>query len=65
MSAKLVRIELSTDEAACLNNALRREVQAAERQRGQPAWIAVDEYIRRLEACIQAVAKAFEKATRP
>lgn len=60
----MVRIELSTDEAACLNNALRREVQAAERQRGQPAWIAVDEYIRRLEACIQAVAKAFEKATR-
>ncbi|CAN7166671.1 hypothetical protein LJR234_000348 [Mesorhizobium amorphae] len=64
MSDKLVRIELSTDEAACLNNALRREVQAAERQRGQPAWIAVDEYIRRLEACIQAVTKAFEKATR-
>ncbi|MER8946110.1 MULTISPECIES: hypothetical protein [unclassified Mesorhizobium] len=58
-----IRLELSTDEASCLNNALRREMEAAERQRGKPAWIGVDEYIRRLDACIQKVTKAFEKAT--
>ncbi|TIY08480.1 MAG: hypothetical protein E5V16_18780 [Mesorhizobium sp.] len=64
MSDKPVKIELSVDKAACLNNALRREMQSAERQRSNPAWIAVDEYIRRLDGCIQAVTRAFEKATR-
>ncbi|MER8990425.1 MULTISPECIES: hypothetical protein [unclassified Mesorhizobium] len=58
-----IRLELSTDEAACLNNALRLEMQAAEKRRNLPAWIGVDEYIRRLDACIHKVAKAFEKAT--
>lgn len=65
MSKRAVTIVLTMDEASCLNNALRVELERAERKRNDPAWVGMDEYCRRLDGCILKVGEAFAEAMRP
>ncbi|MBN9068415.1 MAG: hypothetical protein J0H60_18705 [Rhizobiales bacterium] len=60
-TAATVLVSLSADQLGALNNALRREMQAAERMRGDPNWGAVDEYIGHLDTALRAVTRAFER----
>lgn len=57
-------LSLSLDEAACINNALRRELEIAERYLRDPNMIGAEEYVRNLDACLRRLTSGYEKAAR-
>jgi hypothetical protein len=65
MSARTVTLVLTMDEASCLNNALHAERERARRKISDPDWLGMDEYARRLDACVGKVGDAFAEAMRP
>ncbi|MBN9078206.1 MAG: hypothetical protein BGN87_06310 [Rhizobiales bacterium 65-79] len=65
MSGRPVTIILTMDEACCLNNALRAELERARRKLHDPEWLGFDEYVRRLDACIAKVGEALAEALAP
>ncbi|KQZ14322.1 hypothetical protein ASD44_09730 [Mesorhizobium sp. Root554] len=58
-----VFIELTDRDAGCLSNAIRREIESVERRRRVDCVLDIDaqEYLRQLDACREAVDKAFER----
>lgn len=59
-----ITVNLTPDQAAACNNALRREIEAARRLQRDPKIIGADEYLRRLDGAPQEITSAYERSMR-
>jgi hypothetical protein len=66
MTGPRVMLELSIEDAGCLNNAIRREIGAVERRRRVDGSldVASAEYLRQLDVCRETLDAAFARAIR-